>query len=151
MKTLVQILNIFLMIAAFVLAGAGIVLYWEDRTPVMKSVHIKEGTTPTITDDSIIIRLAGDKRFGHCQFVKFSSTGWVVQDGYSTKVDFRFIDDTSPDTSFGKGKLDAGYAEFYDSSGYNDMHEVTSVGWSGRHNCRGEVRDTGIYWMDLKK
>lgn len=145
MKILSRLLNAF---AWFVFMGVslgGMYLFWEDHQDVMKYIDIKPNTRAVLSDGSVRMALVGEKGLS-CDRVPWSENGYAIIDGYNKEASFRWVDDLSPTSSFPKGKLDIGIAEF----SAEGIEEADFIGFNIKHICHGVTKTSPEYWMQVE-
>ena len=145
MKALSDLLNIFAWIIVLVVFSGWLYLYWEDHQDVMSYIKKKPDTQAVIAKDSVLVALVGEKKLS-CDRVPYSEYGYAVIDGYSKEVAFRWVHDESPLSSFQKGKLDIGVAEFAGEG----LEGAELVGFSIEHICHGVPKRSPVYWVDTE-
>lgn len=149
MKILGELANIIAWVVIIAMFSLFALLFWEDRQDVMTWIDIKQGTEIGRTDDSLVLHLAGYKRpaMDHCKKIPFSDVAYVAINDYKREAAFRYVDDDTPLSTFDGGKLDLGLAEFDAlNAGSADL-----AGLSFSHMCRGEVKESPIYWIRVAK
>ena len=146
MRSFVELLNFMAWVVVSVVVGAWIYLYWEDHQNVMEYMERKPDTPAFIDDGYLRVALIGEKKLD-CERVPWSEYGHAIIDGFDTETSFRWVDDLTPLSSFEKGTIDIGIAEF----GHKDIANAEFVGFSIAHICHGIKKRSPVYWFGVKQ